>query len=133
MIGTNMLDTQSCPGLSAYSPHPYKAAYVREGDLMIGHRFRDRHTPFVGDPHEDHAVHLLQMCRGPWSSPCILFGLWFSLCESAWVQVSSFCLSSFGGLESSGSLNLSSYSFTRIPDLCLMFGCRFLHLFPPAS
>jgi hypothetical protein len=35
----------------------------------------------LGNPYEDQAAHLLQICRGPGSSPCMLFDWWFSLCE----------------------------------------------------
>ena len=78
----------------------------------------------------EHVTHLLHMCRGPRSSPCMLFGWWFSLCEPPWAQVSWLCRFSCIVLDPSGSYNPSSPSSEEFPKLCLLFGCGSLHLFP---
>lgn len=50
-----------------------------------------------------------------------------------WAQVSWLCRSSCGVLDPSSSLNTSPLSSTRLLELCLMFGCESLHLFPSAA
>jgi hypothetical protein len=53
------------------------ADQLREGEPMVPKRVRDTPTPVVRGSTEDQAAHLLQMCEGPRSSPCMLFGWWF--------------------------------------------------------
>ena len=43
---------------------------------MAGKRPKHYQLHFLGDPHEDQAAHLLQMCRGSRSSSCMLPGWW---------------------------------------------------------
>jgi hypothetical protein len=86
----------------------------------------------LGDPQEDQAEHLLQMCRGLWSSPCMSFGWWFSLCRVPQAQVSWLGRSSYGVLDPSSSFSTSLNSSSRLPEFCLMFGYGFLHPFPSA-
>ena len=59
-------------------------------------------------------------------------GWHFSLSESLWVKVSRFCRFSCSVLDPTGSLNPSFHS-SRLSELCLMFGCGSLHLFPSAA
>jgi hypothetical protein len=84
------------------------------------------------DPFEDQPANLLHMCEEPRSSPCLLFGWWFSLWEAPRVQVSCLCWSSCGVPISCEFLSPSRNSSTRLPELHLTFGCGSLHLFQSA-
>jgi hypothetical protein len=75
----------------------------------------------LGDSHEYQAAHILRICRGSRSSPCIFYGSWFSLCELSWAQVNCLCRSSFGVLDTSSLLTCIPHFSTRLPELCLMF------------
>jgi hypothetical protein len=55
-----------------------------------------------------------------------------SLWPLLWAQVSWFCRFSCIFFDSSGSLSPISHSSIRCPELCLMFDCGSLHLFPSA-
>lgn len=68
-------------GLSASSPTEAQPGSPVWGKGSHGRQQNQRQPQIrlLGEPHEDQAAHLLQMCRGPRSSPCTLFGWWFSL------------------------------------------------------
>lgn len=58
--------------------------------ISNGRQWSQRHLPFqyLGDPHDEQAVHRLRMGRTPRSSPHMLCGWWLSPCEHPWTQVS---------------------------------------------
>jgi hypothetical protein len=122
-------------GLSISSP-----TEVQPGSPVMGrgsnHRQRSQRQPLLqllGAPHENQAAHLLQICRGPRSSPSMFPGYWPSVCEPSWAQIGWICRSSYCVLDPSGSLNSIPYSSAGLPELRLMFGCGFLHLFPSTA
>ena len=59
-----------------------------EGDAKEGNTVRDSLAPALGVPHEDPAMKLLHMWRGPSSIPYIFSGPQFSLYELLWAQIS---------------------------------------------
>ena len=87
---------QVLSGLNASSLSEARKSSLARGMRSKGSQWSQRQPPLqlLGDPHEDQAAHLLQMCRGPRSSPCMLFDWWFSLCEPLWAQVRSLCRTS---------------------------------------
>jgi hypothetical protein len=124
---------QTAARLDAFSP-----TKGRQGSPARGSVTKDRQQSqnwpllhFLGESHEDHAAHLLHMCKGLRSSPFMLFGWWFSLSEPPWPLVSWLCRSSYDALDPSSFSNPSFYSSTRTPELCLIFGCESLP--PPAT
>ena len=92
-------------------------------------------TPALGAPHEDPAVQLSHMFKGPRCIPCLLSVWYFSVHEPLLTYVSWFCRFSCGVLDPSGSFNPSSPSsiiFHKIHWSPLMFSCGsllFLSLF----
>ena len=66
---------------------------------------------------------LLHMYKGPWISPCMLFGLWLSLWKLWGVPVSRHCCSSYGVAIPFSSFSPSPNSSIGIPDLSPMVGC----------
>jgi hypothetical protein len=81
----------------------------------------------LGDLHEDQAAHLLQMCIGHRSSPCMFFAWRFSCCEPSGSQVSWLLVFLVESIDPSSS------SSTRLPELGLVFGRGSLHLLPLAA
>jgi hypothetical protein len=78
---------------------------------------RNRDSPCsmcLGDLYEDQAAHLLHLCSGPTSIPCLLFGWPFSLQEHTRIQVSWLCWSFCRVRVFCGSLNLFSNSSVRL-------------------
>jgi hypothetical protein len=63
-------------GLIISSPTEAQPGSPCRGRGSNGRQHGQRQPPLhlLGDPHEDHAKHLLQMCEGPRSSPYMLFG-----------------------------------------------------------
>ena len=88
--GTTMSwDNKSQQGQAHLLPMmPSIPIQLGEGDPMPGSRLETGSLQLLGDPHEDQVTCLLQMCRQPRSSTCMLFGWRFSLCEPPWAQVS---------------------------------------------
>lgn len=88
-MGINPPAHQVSAGLGASSPLPYsclafllrpgQAVQLEERNPKGENRARVIPPPpllhLLGDPHGDHAVYLLHMCREPMSNPCLLFGL----------------------------------------------------------
>jgi hypothetical protein len=71
---------------------------------------------------------LLHMCRGPWTSPCMLFGWWLGLWELPRVQVSwHFWLSYWVAIPFS-SFSPSPNSSIGVPNLHPMLGYIFICL-----
>ena len=102
---------QVLSGLNASSLSEARKSSLARGMRSKGSQWSQRQHPFqlLGDPHEDQAARLLQMCQWPRSSLHMLFGCWFSLCEPLWDQVSCLCRFSCGAFDSSGSCNPSPY------------------------
>jgi hypothetical protein len=76
-------------GLSSSSPTKAQLS-SRVTERGSSNREQSQRQPplqLLGDPHEDQGEHLLCMCRGPRSSPCMFFGWWFNLCEPLWARL----------------------------------------------
>lgn len=78
----------------------------------------------LGDPLDDQAAYLLNICRGYRSSPYIFFSWWFSFCEGLMgpdylplIGLFVVCLISLAA-----SILLPD-TFPRFSELSLMFGC----------
>ena len=85
--------------------------------------------PLLGIPTRKPSNTTVTYIQRPRSVPCTVPGCQFSLCEPLWAQAGWFFRFFCGVLDPSGSYNPSSLSFARLPKLCLIFGCRSLHLF----
>ena len=103
-----------------------KAVQLGEGDPMAGNRVRD--SP-CSNYERTHMKTKLNICRELRSSPCMLFGSWFSICEPRWPQVSWLCRSSCGVLDPYSSLSPIPHSSTSLPKPHLLFACRSLSQF----
>jgi hypothetical protein len=78
-----ILTHQVTAGLGAFSPAEASQSSSARGMESRGRKQIQGQPPhqLLGDPHEDQATHLLHVRREPNSSPCLLFGSWFSLWE----------------------------------------------------
>jgi hypothetical protein len=70
-------------GLSSSSPTEAQPGSPAREMESSGRPESQRQPPLqlLGNLHEDQATYLLQVCKGPRSSLCMLFGWCFSLCE----------------------------------------------------
>jgi hypothetical protein len=64
--------TSSHIGLSTTSPTGAQSGSPE--DPMAGTESKTTMLHLLGDPHEDQTAYLLQLCRGPRSSPCMFLG-----------------------------------------------------------
>lgn len=91
---------------------------IKTGSTGRQQILRNPQFQLLRDRHEDQTAHLLHICRGSKSSPCLLYGGQFCLWEPLWVQVNWFYLCSGRVPFPFGSLIPSPNSSTRLPELC---------------
>jgi hypothetical protein len=115
--------------LFSYLNSPFRGT----GFTHTGNRISDSLHFSCQGSHMKTKLHECYIGAGSRSSLSMLLGLWFSLWEPLRALFSWFCWSSCGVPIFFKSLSPSPNSFTRLPELQLMFGCGSLHLFCSAA
>jgi hypothetical protein len=85
-LSHSLLRREGNSGLGTSSP-----TEARQGSPAIGkeREARESEQPLLHllkGPNGVHDAHVLYICRGARSAPCVLFGWWFILCEPPWAQ-----------------------------------------------
>jgi hypothetical protein len=111
---------------------PNKVVQQGKRDPRAGKRVRVNLLQLLEDPHEEQAAHLLRVCYIGVTHACSLVSGSVPV-TSPLAQVSSLFRYSYGVLDLSVSLNTSSHSSTRLPELLLLFGCGSLYLVSSAA
>jgi hypothetical protein len=101
---------------------------TRQSSYGKGNTVRASPCSMLEDPHEEQTVHLLHMCKGPSSSPHILFGGASVSGSPNGPRLVYFVGLIVVSLTTPTPSFLSCHSSIKLPELHLMFGCESLHL-----